>query len=87
MAKFIRYLYEYGDQSCSLVVGDSVTRGRITMPIFDSGLAGSSLVWILRVLFNSMAETFSKINFSTFFKLGFFFVDKNKIGLKAHECS
>ena len=56
------------------------------MPIFDSGLAGSSLVWIF-LFFNSTAETFSKINFSTFFKLGFFFVDKNKIGMKAHECS
>ena len=56
------------------------------MPIFDSGLAGSNLVWIF-LFFNSTAENFSKINSSIFFILGFFFVDKNKIGLKAHECS
>ena len=44
MAKFIAYHYGNGDQSCSLVADGSVTRGGGTMPIFDGGLAGSSIL-------------------------------------------
>ena len=83
MAKFIGYLYEYGDQSCSLLAGGSVTRGGgVTMPIFDGGLAGSSLVWDFLFLF-PRSRVLIKSIFQPFSLLGFFFVDKNKIGLKS----